>query len=480
MTRHLASLAIASGLTFGGIVWAQDPGARPGSPNDPAIQVRPGADASINAGARAQFPNGITPKQLNDQEDVRSVLAAATNAAFTKGGFDDMVERFTAADRNRIGDFAKQDFTELDGRIDQIRQAWEQKYGQSFNLDNQQLFAGFVQIQEGEISDTTALAGQWPVKAWSKDGYRGDHLGSQTDINRDRGMGTPADINRDRDPMRPADPNRPNIDTTPGARPDPTAPGTDPTGREPRTGIQGGTGAGGSAGVGGAGVSGSVGADPSGAGVSGSANVGGTGISGSANVNDPTRPSGGIAGSGTGAPRTGATDPQTGIHGGTGAGGAAGVGERTDRVDPAIPAGTGRDLARDPNTTPGRDVNVAGRDLDDRRLGGDMSYLERGRNVALVTVPASHGMPGLHLSMIQEPVDDWRIDLPDKLSGQQIHDNLKTALTHVGENINSLPADVNEAYRHVAHTVLMAMHGVPIDAAKQTPTAGADTGETGR
>src|SRR4051794_30667909 len=65
------------------------------------------------------LPAGFATKDLNDQQDERAVLAAATNAAMTKHGFDDLIERLSTPDRKRIGDFAKQDFSELDGRIDQ-------------------------------------------------------------------------------------------------------------------------------------------------------------------------------------------------------------------------------------------------------------------------------------------------------------------------------------------------------------------------
>lgn len=358
MTRQLASLAIASGLSFGGIVWAQDAGSTmspPGS-NDPIVTPRPDTDAArekMEARPSADgLPAGITAKDLNDQEDIRSVLASAVNAAFTKGGFDDMVERFTTNDRKRIGEFAERDFAELDGRIEQIRQAWEQKYGQSFNLDNPQLFAGFVRIQEGEISDVAALGSSWPVKAKVKDGY-GQPVG-------DRVSGTPT----------------------------------------------------------------------------------GAGASGQDRWDKADR-----------------------------AGDAAGAAMKDGRLGDAArhtgeaAAAAGGAVAHDAAVA----VGVA-----------EPQYLERGRNVAVVTVPTSHGMPGVRLSMIQEPVDDWRIDLPNQVTGQQLYENVKTALTHVGENVQSLPADVNEAYRKVGHCVLLAMHGIPLDAMKQMPTAGADTTETGR
>src|SRR5688500_13365145 len=61
-----------------------------------------------------------------DVEQIRDTLASATEAALTKGGFDDMVERLVDADRNRIGStgLTDKDLEILDGRINQIRKAW--------------------------------------------------------------------------------------------------------------------------------------------------------------------------------------------------------------------------------------------------------------------------------------------------------------------------------------------------------------------
>jgi hypothetical protein len=74
--------------------------------------------------------------QAGDALAVKQTLREVTNAAFTKGGFDDVVERFADADRAR---FNKDNFTEekhetLDGRIAQIQKDWQAKYKQEFNL----------------------------------------------------------------------------------------------------------------------------------------------------------------------------------------------------------------------------------------------------------------------------------------------------------------------------------------------------------
>jgi len=285
---RLATSIMAACLATTTLVWADDP-MKPNDPMKPDAPRNP--DGSLkrdgmkhndgvkydNAKSDTQLmglPTGVTAKELNDQEDIRSVLASATNAAFVKGGFDDLMERLTSADRKRIGSFSEQQFAELDGRIEQIRKNWQTKYGESLNLDNPKLFEGFVMIKEGEVTDAATAQKNWPVRV---------------------------------------------------------------TGMSPR--------------------------EP-------------------ANANT---------------------------------------------------------------------FETA-------------SYLENGRNVAVVVVPKGHGNPGIAVSMLHEQVDDWRIDIADNITGQQVYDNLKACLTKCGDNVAEWPADKNEAYRGMAHGVLVAIYNVPRDA----------------
>lgn len=86
--------------------------------------------------------------------------------------------------------------------------------------------------------------------------------------------------------------------------------------------------------------------------------------------------------------------------------------------------------------------------------------LDKGRNVALVRVPAGHGLPEITVSMIHELPDQWRVDVPNDRTGQQIYDSLKAELTYIGDHMDQLPADVNDAYRMVNHAALAALYGV--------------------
>src|SRR5688572_22686274 len=95
-----------------------------------------------------------------DAEDIQSVLAQVTNAALTKGGLDDMVERFVDADRNRLGQGGtlNANHADLDGRIDQFQKDWQAKYGKEFDLNN--VRAAFpsqtFMIAQGELGKSAA------------------------------------------------------------------------------------------------------------------------------------------------------------------------------------------------------------------------------------------------------------------------------------------------------------------------------------
>lgn len=98
--------------------------------------------------------------------------------------------------------------------------------------------------------------------------------------------------------------------------------------------------------------------------------------------------------------------------------------------------------------------------------------LEKGRNVAMVRVAQSHGLPELQVPLIHELPDVWRIDVPDSVTGQKLYDNLLTHLTTANEQKDQWPGDVNEAYRSVAHHVLMAV----LDVHEKADRAGARIG----
>jgi len=69
-----------------------------------------------------------------DVKRIREVMAQTVDAAFTKGGLDDVVERLASGDRDRIGKYASNSYPDLDGRIASLQQAWNDRYHHAFKM----------------------------------------------------------------------------------------------------------------------------------------------------------------------------------------------------------------------------------------------------------------------------------------------------------------------------------------------------------
>jgi hypothetical protein len=82
---------------------------------------------------------------------------------------------------------------------------------------------------------------------------------------------------------------------------------------------------------------------------------------------------------------------------------------------------------------------------------------ERGRNMATVVIPASHGLPQITVPLIHELPDSWRIDIPDNLDAATLRANIEKHLKMAHDEKASWPADANEAYLAVAHHVLLGI-----------------------
>jgi hypothetical protein len=91
-----------------------------------------------------------------DLSKIYGTLGDTAEAAFTKGGFDDLVERLNTTDRDRIGKVADQKFADLDGRVDQLNKDYSGKYNGKFNLDDSKVFENWAKVQKtGEDKDKT-------------------------------------------------------------------------------------------------------------------------------------------------------------------------------------------------------------------------------------------------------------------------------------------------------------------------------------
>jgi hypothetical protein len=116
-------------------------------------------------------------------------------SADDKGNFNNLINKLVDQDRNRLGSGKDLDRAKLDGRIEQIRQAFKSKYGDdSIDVHHDKLFAG-AKIVRGEISDPNQFAQNWPVaqmsasdalKAGASEGLKGTQPddAKATDANR--------------------------------------------------------------------------------------------------------------------------------------------------------------------------------------------------------------------------------------------------------------------------------------------------------
>jgi hypothetical protein len=92
--------------------------------------------------------------------NTRDTLASAAEAAVTHDGLNDLVERFTKADRDRIGKLDKSTWGNLNSAVDKFRADWKAKYNQDFKLSDKEevVFGTPVQIQVGDAAGGARLA----------------------------------------------------------------------------------------------------------------------------------------------------------------------------------------------------------------------------------------------------------------------------------------------------------------------------------
>jgi hypothetical protein len=83
-----------------------------------------------------------------DLTKIYGVLGDTAEAAFTKGGFDDLCERLSTTDRDRIGKLPEQKFADLDGRVDQLNKDYNGKYNDKFKLDESKVFENWAKVQK--------------------------------------------------------------------------------------------------------------------------------------------------------------------------------------------------------------------------------------------------------------------------------------------------------------------------------------------
>jgi hypothetical protein len=87
--------------------------------------------------------------------------------------------------------------------------------------------------------------------------------------------------------------------------------------------------------------------------------------------------------------------------------------------------------------------------------------LQDSKNIATLHFPDSHGLPGVTASLIEEGmIGKWHFAAPKSLTAQQLHQAIQNQLTYVGRDATQWPANETDAYRMVAHRVLLALYNI--------------------
>jgi len=99
----------------------------------------------------------LTDANYQQIQIVRQLAGNLTESALKKGGFNDIVNTFAKADRERI--MAENvDYSDLDKRIDQFRSDWKSKYNQDFQIQNPNAVFNSLQVVPGaDAKHLTAL-----------------------------------------------------------------------------------------------------------------------------------------------------------------------------------------------------------------------------------------------------------------------------------------------------------------------------------
>jgi hypothetical protein len=152
----------------------KQPSAQPNQPGQSRVPMLIGVisvtpigitDPALPKGARYE-------SELDKADQARATLAGITGAVFRSDGeLNDVIDQFVDADRDRLDklpmrekDFEQRQLSELKARVTQLRQAWEEKYGEAFEIKENQVYAPLM-FAEGEITNTRQFMQKWPVGA---------------------------------------------------------------------------------------------------------------------------------------------------------------------------------------------------------------------------------------------------------------------------------------------------------------------------
>lgn len=161
MIKAISTYVAAAALSVGGVAFMGCDRDDDAVTTETTTTTTTNPDVAVNTDADT---SDAQPAAANDVgpgvEEVRDTFAKVTEASLTKDGFDDIVERFVDADRNRFGEAMPKDdaLTTLNGRIADIQKNWKAKYNDEIDIEDEaKVFpASFMAIATGELGKNAA------------------------------------------------------------------------------------------------------------------------------------------------------------------------------------------------------------------------------------------------------------------------------------------------------------------------------------
>lgn len=190
--RKTSSLVLAIALGGGiGLLTAQLAPA--------ANQAREQAREQANQSDRPQLPNGFEMKDINQLDQIREELANVVQVALTKDDFSKLIDNLAEEDRDHYkGDYKTQDFTTLNGIIEQIHNDWKQKYGHDFDIKGANgVFDDTYVTVQGVVTNPEVAAANFPVASTKQAEARADQGREQLAAARERGGSQAQLVERD-------------------------------------------------------------------------------------------------------------------------------------------------------------------------------------------------------------------------------------------------------------------------------------------
>lgn len=147
------------------------------------------------------------------KSDVQGVLGNIANNAVSQDGFDNLISYLSKTDRDRIGDAANQDVSDLNRQIAKFQQDWQSKYNQSLSFrDSGNLFAN-AQFTPGKTvgPGEAQTAGERRSPSGQQDQQGQQHQQGQQRQQGQQGQVTSADEKKNVTVVIPAEQNLPAV-----------------------------------------------------------------------------------------------------------------------------------------------------------------------------------------------------------------------------------------------------------------------------